>query len=82
MAQHRAALDSLREAGRQRHPQVAAALDEANDAPADQSRNEAATDGFDLGQLGHAGVPPYAPRWPNKAVPTRTWVAPRRMAVS
>jgi hypothetical protein len=27
-------------------------------------------------------VPPYPPRWPNKAVPTRTWVAPRRMAVS
>ncbi len=24
----------------------------------------------------------YAPRWPNRAVPTRTWVAPRRMAFS
>ena len=80
--QHRAALDPLGEPGRQRHPEVAAALDEANDAPADQSRNETAADGFDLGQLGHVLQAPYVPRWPNKAVPTRTWVAPSRTAVS
>ena len=79
---HPTAFDTLRELGRQRHPKVAPALDEANDAPADQSRNETASDGFDLGQLGHVLRAPYVPRWPNNAVPTRTWVAPSRTAVS
>ena len=67
-AQHAAALDALRKFSRQRHPKVAPALDEANDAPTDQSRNETAADCFDLGQLGHASVAaPQAARWPNKA---------------
>jgi hypothetical protein len=48
-AQHPTALDALRKPGRQGHPKVAPALDEANDAPSDQSRDETATDGFYLG---------------------------------
>ena len=55
---------------------------EANDAPADQSRDEAAADGLDLGQLGHAQASPLGAAMAEQAVPTRTWVAPSRTAVS
>ena len=37
-----------------------APLDQAHDAPADQFRDEAAPDGFDFGQLGHALEPSAA----------------------
>ena len=47
-----------REARRQRDAQVLAALGQANDALADHARNEAAADGFDFGQLGHAAQVP------------------------
>ena len=48
-----AAFDLGREARRQRHPQVLAALDQAGDAMADHARDQAAADGFDFRQLGH-----------------------------
>ena len=80
MADDGAALDLGGEARRQRHPQVLAALGQAGDAMADHARDQAAADGFDFGQLGH-GLESSA-RAPNSALPTRTWVAPSRTAVS
>src|SRR5262249_5871 len=79
-AQDPPSFDTFGELLRQGHPQIAPALDQADDASPYKLGRETAAHGFDFGQLGHLASQP--PRAPNRAVPTRTWVAPSLMAVS
>lgn len=53
-AQNRTTFDALRKAVRQRDPEVATALQDANQTAANQPGQQAAANGFDLGKLRHS----------------------------